>query len=56
MNSLTQTDLQTYLKRLVKEHLPAGGIASKRSSQESAAPLKQTGRSKPTVQSQGDNQ
>jgi len=55
MNSLTQTDLQTYLRRLVKEHLPAKGTASKRRSQQSATPHKRTDRSNPGAQSKGEN-
>lgn len=55
MNSLTQTDLQTYLRRLVKEHLPSKGIAEKRSSQKSAAPRNQTNRSNASAKGKGDN-
>ncbi len=55
MNSLTQTDLQTYLRRLVEEHLPSKDITAKRSSQESAAPRNQTNRSNAPAKGEGDN-
>jgi len=56
MNSLTQTDLQTYLRHLVKEHLPSMRFPGKRSSQESAAQLKQTARSNASAKRKGDKQ
>lgn len=55
MNPLTQTDLQTYLHRLIKENLPPQKASAKRSSHHSAAPLKHKTGSNNSAKGKGDN-
>ncbi len=55
MNSLTQTDLQTYLRRLIQEHLPPKKSEPKSGSLDLVLPHKHRAGSKDSAKGKGDH-